>query len=245
MTITILTLFPEIMEGFFENSIMSRAVKAGIINYKFVNFRDFALDRHKTCDDSPYGGGAGMVIKPEPLGLALDSVDALNKRVVFPTPSGIKFTEEYAENLSKEKELVFICGHYEGVDQRIIDTYVNDEISIGDYVISSGEIATLTIIDAVYRLIEGVITDESLVEESFTGVDKILEYPQYTRPEDYKGMLVPEVLLSGHHLNIAKWRLMKRLEKTQKNRPELLKGIKNKELQELIKKINAKGIDNE
>jgi len=247
MIITILTLFPEMMEGFFKSSIMSKAVKNEIIKYNFINFRDFAFDRHKTCDDSPYGGGAGMIIKPEPLGLALDSVDAKNKRVIFPSPSGKKFTQDYANDLSKEKELVFICGHYEGVDQRIIDTYVDDEISIGDYVISSGEVATLVVIDSIYRLIDGVITDESLVEESFTGPYKCLEYPQYTRPENYNGMSVPEVLLSGHHLNIARWRKMKRLEKTLVNRPELLKGIDDKEIQKIIKqiKINAKGIDNE
>jgi len=247
MKITILTLFPQIMEGFFKSSIMSRAVKNEIIEYKFVNFRDFAFDRHKTCDDSPYGGGAGMIIKPEPLGLALDSVDAKKKRVIYPSPSGKKFTQSYANELSKERELVFICGHYEGIDQRIIDTYVDDEICIGDYVISSGEVATLVVIDSIYRLIDGVITDESLVEESFTGPYKCLEYPQYTRPEIYEGMNVPDVLMSGHHLNIAKWRKMKRLEKTLVNRPELLEEIDDKELQKMIKqiKINAKGIDNE
>ena len=209
MKIEVLTLFPQMLEGFFTNSIMARAVKAGIISYDLLDWRQFALDRHHKCDDSPFGGGAGMVIKPEPLFKALDSVDAMNKRVVYASPSGRRLTQDYARDLSREPELVFICGHYEGIDQRIIDRYVDDEISIGDYVVSSGEVATLVIIDALYRLIDGVITDSSLDEESFTG--PLLEYPQYTRPETYCGMSVPDILLSGHHANIEKWRLQKGL----------------------------------
>lgn len=219
MNIDVLTLFPEMLEGFFCSSIMKRAVQAGIISYDLVNFRKYAEDRHNTCDDVPYGGGAGMVLKPEPLGKALDEVNAKSKRVIYASPSGKKFTQEYARELSLEKDLVFICGHYEGLDQRIIDEYVDDEICIGDYVISSGEVATLVIVDAVYRLIGGVITDESLEEESFTG--PFLEYPQYTRPEVFCGRHVPDVLISGHHEKIALWRLGKRLEKTLLNRPEL------------------------
>ncbi|MBO4387860.1 MAG: tRNA (guanosine(37)-N1)-methyltransferase TrmD [Spirochaetales bacterium] len=219
MKIRVLTLFPQMMEGFFKSSIMKRAVEAGIVEYELIDFRQYATDRHRTCDDVPYGGGAGMVLKPEPLGKALDAIGALDRRVVFATPSGKKFTQDYARELSREDELVFICGHYEGLDQRIIDRYVDDEICIGDYVISSGEVATLVIIDAVFRLIDGVISPDSLSEESFTG--PYLEYPQYTRPEVYEGMGVPEVLLSGHHANIALWRLKKRLEKTLSNRPEL------------------------
>lgn len=219
MNIDVLTLFPEMLEGFFTNSIMNRAVKSGIIRYNLVDFREFAADRHRTCDDVPYGGGAGMVIKPEPLGRALESVKAAEKRVVYASPSGKRFTQDYARQLSQEKDLVFICGHYEGVDQRIIDMYVTDEICIGDYVISSGEVATLVIIDAVYRLIDGVIATESLDEESFTG--PLLEYPQYTRPEVYCDRAVPDILLSGNHARIASWRLRKRLERTLLNRPEL------------------------
>ena len=222
MNIDVLTLFPEMLEGFFTNSIMARAVKSGIISYKLTNWRDFAEDRHHKCDDSPFGGGAGMVIKPEPLCKALDYVDAMNKRVIYASPSGRRLTQDYAGELSRESDLVFICGHYEGIDQRIIDRYVDDEICIGDYVVSSGEVATLVIIDSVYRLINGVITDSSLEEESFTG--PLLEYPQYTRPETYCGMSVPDILLSGHHANIEKWRLQKRLEKTLSNRPELLEN---------------------
>lgn len=219
MNIDVLTLFPGMLEGFFTSSIMNRAVKSGIIRYNLVDFREFAADRHRTCDDVPYGGGAGMVIKPEPLGKALESVKAAEKRVVYASPSGKRFTQDYARQLSREKDLVFICGHYEGVDQRIIDMYVTDEICIGDYVISSGEVAALAIIDAVYRLIDGVIATESLDEESFTG--PLLEYPQYTRPEVYCNRAVPDILLSGNHARIASWRLRKRLERTLLNRPEL------------------------
>jgi tRNA (guanine37-N1)-methyltransferase len=210
------------LTGFFTNSIMARAVNAGIVSYDIIDWRQYAEDKHHKCDDSPFGGGAGMVIKPEPLFKALDRLDAMNKRVVYASPSGKRLTQDYARDLSREPELVFICGHYEGIDQRIIDRYVDDEICIGDYVISSGEVATLVIIDAVYRLIDGVITDSSLEEESFTG--PLLEYPQYTRPETYCGMSVPDILLSGHHANIEKWRLQKRLEKTLSNRPELLEN---------------------
>ncbi len=220
MKIDILTLFPGIVEGFFTNSIMSRSVASNAISYNLVDFREFATDRHHTCDDAPYGGGAGMVIKPEPLCKALDSVDAKRKRVIYPSPSGRLFDQRYAQELSAEEELVFICGHYEGIDQRVIDLYVDDEICIGDYVISSGEVSTLVIVDALYRLIDGVISGESLVEESFS--DGLLEYPQYTRPETYCGIRVPDVLLSGHHANIGSWRMKKRLEKTLSNRPELM-----------------------
>ena len=244
MNIDILTLFPEMVSGFFTNSIMARAVKAGLVSYNIVDWRQYAEDKHHKCDDSPFGGGAGMVIKPEPLFKALDRIDAMNKRVVYASPSGKRLTQDYARQLSREPELVFICGHYEGIDQRIIDRYVDDEICIGDYVISSGEVATLVIIDAVYRLIDGVITDSSLDEESFTG--PLLEYPQYTRPETYCGMSVPDILLSGHHANIEKWRLQKRLEKTLSNRPDLLADASlDEETAKLLKKKQlTKGLEN-
>ena len=201
MKFHVLTLFPEIPRAFFESSIMAKAVEKEIIAYDLVNIRDFAFDKHKTCDDSPYGGGAGMLMLPEPLDRALESVKAYKKRVIYVTPSGKPFTQKLARELSKEEELVFICGRYEGIDQRIIDAWVDDEVSIGDYV-------------------EGVISSESLEEESFsTG---LLEYPQYTRPEVYKGMKVPEVLLSGHHENIRKWRLERQLAKTLAYRPDLI-----------------------
>jgi tRNA (guanine37-N1)-methyltransferase len=244
LNIDILTLFPEMVSGFFTNSIMARAVRSGLVSYNIVDWRQYAEDKHHKCDDSPFGGGAGMVIKPEPLFKALDRVDAMNKRVVYASPSGKRLTQDYARQLSREPELVFICGHYEGIDQRIIDRYVDDEICIGDYVISSGEVATLVIIDAVYRLIDGVITDSSLDEESFTG--PLLEYPQYTRPETYCGMSVPDILLSGHHANIEKWRLRKRLEKTLSNRPELLENASlGEEANRILKEIKlTEGLKN-
>jgi len=244
LNIDILTLFPEMVSGFFTNSIMARAVKSGLVSYNIVDWRQYAEDKHHKCDDSPFGGGAGMVIKPEPLFKALDRIDAMNKRVVYASPSGKRLTQDYARQLSREPELVFICGHYEGIDQRIIDRYVDDEICIGDYVISSGEVATLVIIDAVYRLIDGVITDSSLDEESFTG--PLLEYPQYTRPETYCGMSVPDILLSGHHANIEKWRLRKRLEKTLSNRPDLLENASlDDEAGKILKEIKlTKGLQN-
>ncbi len=220
MKFTVLTLFPEIPRAYFESSIMAKAVEKGIIAYDLVNIRDFALDKHHKCDDSPYGGGAGQLMLTEPLDLALKSVNAKRKRVVYLTPSGKPFTQKKAQELSSLDELVFICGRYEGIDQRIIDYYVDDEISIGDYVMSSGEVACEVMIDTIYRLVEGVISSESLIEESYS--DGLLEYPQYTRPPVYNGLEVPEVLLSGNHENIRKWRLKKRIEKTMRNRPDLL-----------------------
>ena len=220
MKITILTLFPEVFEGFFSTSIPLLAKEKGLLDVNIINFRDYTTDKHHKCDDEPYGGGAGMVLKPEPLFKALKSIDATSKRVIYPTPSGKLFNQSIAKELSSEKELVFIAGHYEGLDQRVIDAFVTDELSIGDYVLSSGETAILVMIDAIYRLIDEVISPESLVEESFN--DSLLEYPQYTRPQEYEGMRVPEVLLSGNHKQINDWRYKKRLEKTIKNRIDLM-----------------------
>ena len=236
MTFTILSLFPDILDGFFTNSIMAKSVEKGDISYKLIDFREFSKDKHRTCDDAPYGGGAGMVIKPEPLAHALEEVGAENKRVIYLSPSGKPFNQKYAEELSVEKELVFICGRYEGIDQRIIDRYVDDEICIGDYVISSGEVAALVVVDAVYRLIAGVINEESLNEESFS--NGLLEYPHYTRPYEYCGMTVPDILLSGNHSEIAKWRLIKRLEKTLEYRPDLIdKAVLNENEVDLLNKL--------
>ena len=220
MHIDILSLFPRMLEGFFTNSIMARAVEKGVVSYRITDWRSYATDRHHSCDDVPYGGGAGMVLKCEPLSKALEDLDARNRRVVFPTPSGRLFTQAYAQELSREKDLIFICGHYEGLDQRVIDTYVDDEISIGDYVLSCGETSTTVIIDALFRLIDGVISSDSLQDESFS--DGLLEYPQYTRPESYCTKSVPDVLLSGHHERIATWRDFRMLEKTMLSRPEVL-----------------------
>ncbi len=240
MKITILTLFPDILKGFFETSIMKRAVERGLVSYELVDIRDYALDKHHKCDDIVYGGGPGMLMLPEPLGRALDAVGAAEKRTVYLTPGGRLFNQAYARDLAKEPELVLICGRYEGIDQRTIDKYVDDEISIGDYVLSSGEVAALVLVDAVYRLVDGVITGESLEEESFEG--GLLEYPQYTRPAVYDTLRVPDVLSSGHHANIARWRLRKAVEKTLAFRPDLLAGpALTDEIRRLIETIMTQG----
>jgi len=200
---------------------MAKAVSRGLIEYRSVNIRDFTLDKHHSCDDAPYGGGPGMLMLAEPLSRALEAVGAKKARVIYLSPSGRQFNQKLARELAGEQELILICGHYEGIDQRIIDTYVDDEISVGDYVLSSGEVAALALIDATFRLIDQVITPASLEEESFER--GLLEYPQYTRPEIYDTLKVPEVLLSGHHENIRRWRLEKRVEKTLALRPDLIR----------------------
>ncbi|MDR0316332.1 MAG: tRNA (guanosine(37)-N1)-methyltransferase TrmD [Treponema sp.] len=239
MKYTVLTLFPEITDAFFATSIMAKAIQRGIIEYQAINIRDFALDKHKTCDDAPYGGGPGMLMLPEPLGRALETAKNSERpsRTIYLSPSGRPFDQALARELAAEQELVLLCGRYEGIDQRIIDLYIDDEISVGDYVLSSGEVAALAIIDATYRLVDAVITPESLEEESFS--NGLLEYPQYTRPEIYDTLKVPDVLLSGHHENIRKWRLQQRVEKTLRNRPDLIrqgreKGLFNKEINSII-----------
>ncbi|MDR0512195.1 MAG: tRNA (guanosine(37)-N1)-methyltransferase TrmD [Treponema sp.] len=231
MKYTVLSLFPEICDAYFASSIMAKAVKSGIIEYCAINIRDHAFDKHRTCDDSPYGGGAGMLMLAEPLGKALVAAgkqprslenNSCSPYTIYLSPSGRPFSQSVAKELIAHKELILICGRYEGIDQRIIDTYVDDEISVGDYVLSSGEVAALILIDSTYRLLEQVITPASLVEESFS--DGLLEYPQYTRPEVYDTMRVPEVLLSGHHENIRRWRLEKRVEKTLAVRQDLIRA---------------------
>ena len=254
MIFTVLTLFPEITDAYFASSIMAKALNRGIIRYRPVNIRDFALDKHKTCDDAPYGGGPGMLMLAEPLSRALESVGVGKKaplstpHTIYLTPSGRPFTQKRALELAAMEEIVLVCGRYEGIDQRIIDTYVDEEISVGDYVLSSGEIAALALIDAVYRLVDRVITPESLEEESFSG--GLLEYPQYTRPEIFDTMKVPEVLLSGHHEQIRRWRLEKRIEKTRAFRPDLLEqgqrdGLFDAETLKLLSKLIEEGKKND
>ncbi|MDR2741552.1 MAG: tRNA (guanosine(37)-N1)-methyltransferase TrmD [Treponema sp.] len=269
MKYTVLSLFPEITDAYFAASIMAKAVNRGVIEYRPVNIRDFARDKHHTCDDAPYGGGAGMLMLPEPLGLALESLGvnprpvtqvsngqtagsvkegvvpgkAAGRRVIYLSPSGRPFTQAVARELARETELVLICGRYEGIDQRIIDLYADDEISVGDYVLSSGEVAALALIDATYRLLDEVITPESLEEESFSG--NLLEYPQYTRPEIYAILKVPEVLLSGHHENIRRWRRRKQVEKTLAVRPDLIDrgetlGLFDRETGQFIEELRWK-----
>ena len=232
VTFYVLTLFTEIFSGYVSSSILKKAITKNLLDVKLIDIRDFALDKHRTCDDYTYGGGPGMILKPEPLSLALESIKPEGKRIIYLTPSGTLFKQKCAEELSKLNDIVLICGRYEGIDQRIIDHYVDDEISLGDYVLGSGEIAAMVLIDTVSRLIPGVINGESLNEESF--IQNLLEYPQYTRPKDFLSMSVPEILLSGHHAKIRKWRLKKSLEKTLKYRPELLNEI---ELTEEMKKL--------
>jgi tRNA (guanine37-N1)-methyltransferase len=261
MKYTVLTLFPEITDVFFASSIMAKAIGRGIIEYRAVNIRDYAPDRHKTCDDAPYGGGPGMLMLAEPLGRALEAAGVSprtppglkpapgnagaapaegGRRVIYLSPSGRPFTQELARELAACGELVLLCGRYEGIDQRIIDLYVDDEISLGDYVLSSGEAAALTLIDATYRLVDRVITAESLEEESFSG--GLLEYPQYTRPEVYATLEVPGILLSGHHENIRRWRLEQRVRKTLALRPDLIRrgreaGLFNTETIKVIEEL--------
>jgi tRNA (guanine37-N1)-methyltransferase len=230
MKYTVLSLFPEIINTYFSSSILAKAVTRGIVEYSSINIRDYAFDKHKTCDDAPYGGGPGMLMLAEPIARALEAVGVAKKgvshHVIYLSPSGRPFDQKLAGELVAKEELVLICGRYEGIDQRIIDTYVDAEISVGDYVLSSGEAAALVLIDATYRLVEQVITPESLDEESFT--QGLLEYPQYTRPEIFEMMKVPDVLLSGHHENIRRWRLEKQVEKTLALRPDLIRrGLEN------------------
>jgi tRNA (guanine37-N1)-methyltransferase len=227
----ILTLFPEIFSGYKGSSILARAMEQNQVKIDLVNIRDFARDRHKTCDDATYGGGPGMVLKPEPLAAALESVPGVREkrvaqdgyaggtRVVYLTPSGRLWSHELAGRFAGEQRLALICGRYEGIDQRIIDLFVTDEISVGNYVLSGGEVAAMVVIDTVVRLVKGVIKESSLTEESFCG--GLLEYPQYTRPAVFRGRAVPQVLLSGHHAEIERWRRQRSLERTRRYRPEL------------------------
>ena len=206
----VLTLFPEMIDAALSHSIIGRAVKEGIIDVEAVNIRDFSKDKHRHVDDYPYGGGAGMVMQPQPIYDAYKSIEEkagkLEKaRVIYMSPQGKRFDQKMAEELSKEDSIILLCGHYEGVDERIIEEIVTDEISIGDFVLTGGELAAAAIIDAVSRLVPGVLNKEESYEvESFS--DGLLEYPQYTRPPVFMGREVPEVLLSGHHANIDKWR---------------------------------------
>jgi tRNA (guanine37-N1)-methyltransferase len=219
MEINILTLFPE-MFNIFECSILGRAVKREIINIKIYNIRDFSLDKHKKVDDYPYGGGAGMVMTAQPVVDCIKSIKtSSNAKVIFLGPRGKTFNQELANSLAKEHNLMFLCGHYEGIDQRIYN-YVDMEISLGDFVLTGGEMACIPIVDSICRLIPGVLSsNESFTEESF--YNGLLEYPQYTRPEIFEGESVPEVLLSGHHENIRKWRKLQSLKITMEKRPDL------------------------
>ena len=219
MTFDVLTLFPEMFEP-LNSSIIGRAKEKNLIEINLINIRDFSKDKHKKVDDTPYGGGAGMVMMPDVVYDAYKSIKDENAKVIYMSPQGKKLTQKKVEELAKNKHLIILCGHYEGIDQRVIDKIVDEEISIGDYVLTGGELPAMVLIDSVSRYSDGVITKESTNEESFT--NGLLEYPQYTRPEVFEGEKVPEVLLSGHHANIEKWRKEKSLEITAKKRPDLL-----------------------
>ena len=220
MKFDVLTLFPEMFEP-LNSSIIGRAKEKNLIEINLINIRDFSKDKHKKVDDTPYGGGAGMVMMPDVVYDAYKSIEDKSARVIYMSPQGQKLTQKKVEELAKQEHLIILCGHYEGIDQRVIDKIVDEEISIGDYVLTGGELPAMVLIDSVARYNSGVIAEESREEESFA--NGLLEYPQYTRPEVFEGERVPEVLLSGHHANIEKWRKEKALEITAKKRPDLLK----------------------
>ena len=221
MKFDVLTLFPEMFSSLNE-SIIGKAIEKDLININLVNIRDFSKDKHKNVDDTPYGGGAGMVIRPDVVYDAFQSVKTEGAKVIYMSPQGNVLNQKKVVELSKEKHLILLCGHYEGIDQRVLDEIVDEEISIGDYVLTGGEIPAMVLIDSVSRYVEGVISEESTSEESFSNENNLLEYPQYTRPEVFNGVKVPEVLISGHHENIRKWREEQALQNTKKKRPELL-----------------------
>lgn len=220
MKFSILTLFPEMFDT-LNQSIIGRAKEKELIDIELINIRDFSKDKHKKVDDTPYGGGAGMVMRPDVVYDAYKSIGDENAKVIYMSPQGKQLNQEKVKELSKQKHLILLCGHYEGIDQRVIDEIVDEEISIGDYVLTGGELPAMVLIDSVSRYIDGVLNNESIKEESFS--DGLLEYPQYTRPEMFMGRNVPEILKSGHHENIDKWRKKMSLEITRIKRPDLLK----------------------
>ena len=236
MRIDILTLFPEMFAPLHE-SIIKRAVEDGKVEINIINIRDFATPPHFKCDDEPFGGGAGMVMLCEPLFKAIESVNKENSKIYYMSPRGVVFKQEIAREISKLEHIILLCGHYEGIDQRVIDYFNIQELSIGDYVLTGGEIPAMVVADSVIRLIPGVIREESTQEESFSSnlleynqytLDEsfsngLLEYNQYTRPAEFRGMKVPEVLLSGHHKKIEEWRAEQSLEITKRNRPDMLR----------------------
>ena len=227
MQFDVLTLFPE-MFNILNESIIGRAKEKGLINVNLINIRDFSKNKHKKVDDTPYGGGAGMVIQPDVVYDAYKSAITNNEksekiRVIYMSPQGKKLDQQKVEELSKQERLILLCGHYEGIDQRVLDSIVDEEISIGDYVLTGGELPAMVLIDSVSRYVEGVLKDGSTTEESFS--QGLLEYPQYTRPEIFEGQQVPEVLRSGNQQMIDKWRREQSLKKTLEKRPDLLEKV--------------------
>ena len=241
MNFHVLTLFPEMIQSGLNTSITGRAIENGTLSLNTVNIRDFSHNKHGHVDDYPYGGGAGMVMQPGPVYEAYQSVaEKLDKkpRVIYLTPQGKVFNQSMAEEFAKEDNLIFLCGHYEGIDERVLNKIVSDNVSIGDYVLTGGELAAMVMIDAISRKVPGVLNND-LSSEIETFYDNLLEYPQYTRPEEWEGERVPEVLLSGHHGKIDEWRRQKSLERTYDFRPDLLKEAnlseKDKEYIDYIK----------
>ena len=224
MNFHVLTLFPEMIMNGLETSILGRAAAKGIVSFEAVNIRDYTLERHGKVDDYPYGGGAGMVMQAEPIYRAYEAlVEKIGKkpRVIYMTPQGKTFNQNIAEDLAKEEDLVFLCGHYEGVDERVLEMIATDYLSAGDYVLTGGELPAMMMMDCISRLVPGVLNNNVSAEfETFH--DNLLEYPQYTRPEVFMGKKVPDILLSGHHANVEKWRREQSIIRTLKNRPELL-----------------------
>lgn len=221
MKFHILTLFPDMIEQGLNTSIIGRAQEKGLLSVNAVNIRDYTLDKHKKVDDYPYGGGAGMLMQAQPVYDACMAVKGdKNTRVVYLTPQGQTFHQKLAQELAQEEELIFLCGHYEGIDERVLEEIVTDYISIGDYVLTGGELPAMVMIDTISRLVPGVLNnDDSAVTESFA--DGLLEYPQYSRPEEWHGKKVPAILLSGHHENVEKWRLEQAKERTKQRRPDM------------------------
>lgn len=240
MKFDVLTLFPEMFEP-MKQSIIGRAIERGLLEINLVNIRDFSKDKHKKVDDTVYGGGAGMLMKPDVVYESFKSVKSEKSKVIYLSPQGKKLCQSKVEELAKQEHLILLCGHYEGIDQRVIDKIVDEEISIGDYVLTGGEIPAMVLIDSVSRYIDGVITGESTSEESFSG-SGLLEYPQYTRPEEFEGIKVPEVLQSGHHENINKWRRKEAIRITYQKRPDLLEKVNlTEEEKKFIKELENKG----
>ena len=233
MNFHILTLFPEMIEQGMHTSIIGRAIAGGYLSINAVNIRDYAFNKHQKVDDYPYGGGAGMLMQAEPVYLSYEAIKekiGYRPRVVYMTPQGKFFHQEMAKELAKERDLVFLCGHYEGIDERVLDEIVTDYVSIGDYVLTGGELPAMVMMDSISRMVPGVLSNQESGEtESFAG--NLLEYPQYSRPEEWHGQKVPPVLLSGHHANIEAWRREQSVMRTAKRRPDLLKkaDLTNKE----------------
>ena len=251
MNFHVLTLFPEMIEQGMHTSIIGRAIAGGYLSIDAINIRDYAFNKHQKVDDYPYGGGAGMLMQAEPVYLAYESVQkklGYRPRVVYLTPQGEVFHQTMAKELAQEKDLVFLCGHYEGIDERVLDEIVTDYVSIGDYVLTGGELPAMVMMDSISRMVPGVLSNQESGEtESFAG--NLLEYPQYSRPEVWRDKAVPPVLLSGHHANVEKWRREQSVIRTAKWRPDLLEGaeltMKERELAEEIIENREKDLKNE